>query len=164
LERSASNAVFLEISETIEKEFPPFHDIRKVAKKNSVPENVKVSVKVENDAKKFIADADYLNRILYNLVTNALQAMPQGGKLTIHVYKEVNDFMITVMDTGVGIPKAIQSKMFTQMFTTKSKGQGFGLPVVKRMTESLGGTVTFESQEGKGTTFTICMPNRDKQA
>lgn len=51
--------------------------------------------------------------------------------------------------------KEIQNKMFTPMFTTKSKGQGFGLPVVKRMTESLGGTVSFESQEGKGTTFTV---------
>jgi two-component system CheB/CheR fusion protein len=48
--------------------------------------------------------------------------------------------------------------MFTLMFTTKSKGQGFGLPVVKRMTESLGGIVTFESQEGKGTTFTVRLP------
>ena len=84
--------------------------------------------------------------------------MPNGGKLTIHVYKEANDFVITVKDTGMGIPKAIQSKMFTPMFTTKSKGQGFGLPVVKRMTESLGGTVSFESEEGKGTTFTIRLP------
>ncbi len=132
--------------------------IEKITQKNGIPENIKVSVKVENDAKKFIADADYLNRILYNLVTNALQAMPKGGKLTIHVYKEANNVVITVKDTGVGIPKAIQSKMFTPMFTTKSKGQGFGLPVVKRMTESLGGTVSFESEEGKGTTFEVRLP------
>jgi len=65
---------------------------------------------------------------------------------------------MTVTDTGVGIPKDVQAKLFTPMFTTKSKGQGFGLPVVKRMTESLGGTVTFESQEGKGTTFTVRLP------
>jgi two-component system, NtrC family, nitrogen regulation sensor histidine kinase NtrY len=51
--------------------------------------------------------------------------------------------------------------MFTLMFTTKSKGQGFGLPVVKRMTESIGGTVTFESEEGKGTTFTIRLPPQE---
>ena len=84
--------------------------------------------------------------------------MPKGGKLTVHVYKEANDTILAVKDTGVGIPKAIQKKMFTPMFTTKSKGQGFGLPVVKRMTESLGGTVSFESEEGKGTTFTVRLP------
>jgi signal transduction histidine kinase len=74
-------------------------------------------------------------------------------------YKEANDTVLSVKDTGAGIPKEIQSKMFTLLFTTKAKGQGFGLPVVKRMTESLGGTVTFESQEGKGTTFTVRLPS-----
>ena len=66
--------------------------------------------------------------------------------------------MITVKDTGVGIPKDVQPKLFTPMMTTKSKGQGFGLAVVKRMTEGLGGTVTFESEEGKGTTFIVRLP------
>ena len=84
--------------------------------------------------------------------------MPKGGQLTIHAYKEAKNLVISVKDTGVGISEAAKSKLFTPMFTTKSKGQGFGLPVVKRMTESLGGTVTFESQEGKGTTFTIRLP------
>ena len=72
--------------------------------------------------------------------------------------KKRDDTVLSVKDTGVGIPKEIRDKMFTLMFTTKSKGQGFGLPVVKRMTESLGGTVTFESQEGKGTTFIVRLP------
>ena len=62
-------------------------------------------------------------------------------------------------DTGVGIPEDVQGKLFTPMFTTKSKGQGFGLAVIKRMTESLGGTVSFESEEGKGTTFIIRLPS-----
>ncbi len=61
-------------------------------------------------------------------------------------------------DTGVGIAESVKSKLFTPMFTTKPKGQGFGLAVIKRMTESLGGTVTFESTEGKGTTFTVRLP------
>ena len=84
--------------------------------------------------------------------------MPKGGKLTIHAYKEANDSIITVKDTGVGIPEDVKDKLFTPLFTTKSKGQGFGLAVVKRMTEALGGTVSFESQEGKGTTFIIRLP------
>ena len=129
--------------------------IDKLIQKNGIPKNVKVSIGVEDQARRFVADADYLNRILYNLVTNAVQAMPKGGKLSIIAHKEANEVVIAVKDTGVGIPKEIQGKMFTPMFTTKSKGQGFGLPVVKRMTDSLGGKVSFESEEGKGTTFSV---------
>ena len=126
--------------------------------KNGLPENINVSVKVESGARLFVADSTFINRIMYNLVNNAVQAMPKGGQLFIHVYKESNDVVISVKDTGVGIPEAVKGKLFTPMFTTKSKGQGFGLAVIKRMTEALGGTVTFESQEGKGTTFTVHIP------
>ena len=77
----------------------------------------------------------------------------------MHPYKEANDVVIVVKDTGVGVPEAVKGKLFTPMFTTKSKGQGFGLAVVKRMTEPLGGTVTFESQEGKGTIFIVRLPS-----
>src|SRR5665647_148834 len=119
--------------------------------KNGLPKNVKVTIKVEADARKVVADSTFINRIMYNLVNNAVQAMPKGGKLTIRTYNEANDIVISVKDTGVGIPENVKGKLFTPMFTTKSKGQGFGLAVIKRMSESLGGTVTFESQEGKGT-------------
>lgn len=132
--------------------------IDELLKKNSLPENVKVIVKVETDARKVVADSSYINRIMYNLVNNAVQAMPEGGELSIFAYKEANGIVIAVKDTGVGIPEAIKGKLFAPMFTTKAKGQGFGLAVIKRMTESLGGAVSFESQEGKGTTFIIRLP------
>ena len=139
--------------------------ISELLAKNGLPENVKVSVKVDSEAKKIIADSAYLNRIFYNLVTNAVQAMPKGGKLTIHTYKDkkTNEAVITVADTGVGIPEAVKDKLFTPMFTTKSKGQGFGLAVIKRMTEALGGNVTFESQEGNGTKFIVRLPQNTKK-
>ncbi len=126
--------------------------------KNMLPENVKVTVRVEAAAEKVMVDFTFISRIMYNLVNNAGQAMPKGGKLTIHAYKEANDVLITVKDTGVGIPEKVKDKLFAPMFTTKSKGQGFGLAVIKRLTEALGGKVTFESQEGKGTTFTVRLP------
>jgi PAS domain S-box-containing protein len=126
--------------------------------KNMLPENVKVTVRVEAAAKKIMVDSTFISRIMFNLVNNAGQAMPKGGKLTIHAYKEAKDVLITVKDTGVGIPEKVKDKLFAPMFTTKSKGQGFGLAVIKRLTEALGGKVTFESQEGKGTTFTVRLP------
>ena len=132
--------------------------IEDLLKKNDLPENIKVTVKVDADARKVVADSTFINRIMYNLVNNAVQAMPKGGKLYINAYKEAKDILIIVKDTGVGIPEAVKGKLFTPMFTTKSKGQGFGLAVIKRMTEALGGTVSFESQEGKGTTFIVRLP------
>jgi PAS domain S-box-containing protein len=124
------------------------------------PENVKASVNVEDVARIFVADSTFINRIMYNLMNNAVQAMPNGGQLDICVCKKAKDIVINVKDTGVGIPDAVKGKLFTPMFTTKSKGQGFGLVVIKRMTESLGGTVSFESQEGKGTTFIVRFPQK----
>jgi PAS domain S-box-containing protein len=126
--------------------------------KNGLPKNINVSVKAETG--KVIADSTFINRIMFNLVNNAIQAMPNGGKLTIHAYKKSNDVIIAVKDTGVGIPEAVKGKLFTPMFTTKAKGQGFGLAVIKRMTEALGGTVSFASQEGKGTTFIVRLPQK----
>ena len=138
--------------------------IDELLSKNGLPENVEVSVKVEVEASKVVADSTYINRIMYNLVNNAVQAMPKGGKLTIHVYKEAKGVIISVKDTGVGVPEDLKNKLFTPMFTTKAKGQGFGLPVIKRMTEALGGTVSFQSKEGKGTTFIVRLPRpRGKQ-
>ncbi len=135
--------------------------IEQLLKKNGLPENIIVSVKVEIDARKVVADSTFINRIMDNLVNNTVQAMPKGGKLTIHAYKEANDTVIAVKDTGVGIPEDVKGKLFTPMFTTKAKGQGFGLAVVKRMSEAFGGNVAFESQEGKGTTFIVSLPPKE---
>jgi PAS domain S-box-containing protein len=134
--------------------------VNEMVVKNGIPKNIKLIVEVEDKAERIMADPDYLKRIVSNLTLNAVQAMPNGGKLTIRAYAEekTNDVLITVEDTGVGIPEDVKPKLFTPMMTTKSKGQGFGLAVVKRMTEGLGGTVTFESQEGKGTTFIVRFP------
>ena len=127
--------------------------------KNPPPRNIKVSSHIENDVKQIITDQNMLKRILGNLLSNAVQAMPEGGKLSIRAFRTTDDYVITVKDTGVGIPEEATAMMFTPLFTTKSKGQGFGLAVVKRMTETLGGIVAFESHEGKGTTFILRLPS-----
>ena len=136
--------------------------IQELLTKNGTHENIQTETHIENDARTVRADSSYVKRILGNLVSNAVQAMPEGGKLTVQAHRERNDVVITVKDTGIGIPEDLKDKLYTPLFTTKSKGQGFGLAVVKRLTEALGGTVTFESQENKGTTFTITLTQPTK--
>jgi PAS domain S-box-containing protein len=128
--------------------------------KDDFPENIDATYWVDEKARKVIADPELLRRILTNLINNAVQAMPDGGRLEIQACEKDGDFVITVQDSGVGISKEIRPKLFMPLFTTKSKGQGFGLAVVKRLTEALGGTVTLESEEGKGTKFLVRLPQR----
>ena len=133
--------------------------IKELLKKDTLPSNIKKRVKIGDNAATVLVDSAFLKRIIGNLVWNAVQAMPKGGKLSIKVLKDLNDTVISVADTGMGIPDEIKTKLFTPLFTTKSKGQGFGLAVVKRMTDALGGMVTFESKVGEGTTFIIRLPS-----
>lgn len=124
----------------------------------SKTQHITFSCMIEDEVRTIITDPDLLKRALSNLVSNGIQAMPNGGKLTIQACFKENKALINVTDTGVGIPDEVKPKLFTPLFTTKSKGQGFGLATVKRMTEALGGTITFESQVGKGTKFTTSLP------
>ena len=128
------------------------------------PGNVEVLACFDEKIPKVKIDPILLKRVVLNLITNAIQAMPEGGKLTIqtNLNTEPEKFAITIQDTGVGIPKDVQDKLFTPLFTTKSKGQGFGLAVVKRLVEAQGGTISFESQEGMGTKFTVKLPIQSK--
>ncbi|NLF88483.1 HAMP domain-containing protein [Candidatus Bathyarchaeota archaeon] len=122
-----------------------------------VPDTVKLSVKIKG-LDEFRTDKMLLQRALSNLVTNAIQAMPNGGLLEITGHRQENRAVITVSDTGVGIPEEIKPKLFTPMVTTKAKGQGFGLAASKRLIEAMEGTVTFESGKGKGTKFIVELP------
>lgn len=123
-----------------------------------VPENVHVERLIELNFPSLKTDSSYLRRIMANLCNNALQAMPNGGSLTVKATCSSDTVQISVADTGFGIPEKARDKLFTPLFTTKSKGQGFGLAVVKRMVEALGGKVTFETELGKGTTFHVELP------
>jgi len=124
----------------------------------AIPNNIEASCSFHEDAKSIFTDPTLIKRVLVNLVNNAVQAMPDGGKLSVNANITNGYLYLTVSDTGMGIPEETQPKLFTPLMTTKSKGQGFGLAVVKRMTEALGGTVSFESKVAKGTTFTLKFP------
>ena len=129
-----------------------------------IPETIEVTYSIEKGFPKLIIDASYMKRILTNLIANARQAMPNGGKITINAYCLGDKAFVSVEDTGEGIPEGAKSRIFKPLFTTKAKGQGFGLPVVKRLTEALNGTVTLETEEGKGTKFIVELPKNSSCA
>lgn len=126
-----------------------------------IPKNINAEVEVAVP-QPLRVDPTFIRRALTNLVNNAVQAMPNGGKLEVNGCQQGDQVFICVSDTGVGIPEHVKPKLFTPMTTTKAKGQGLGLAVVKRLIESLGGNVSFESQEGNGTAFTIKLPIQSK--
>jgi signal transduction histidine kinase/PAS domain-containing protein len=124
----------------------------------TVPPTVKITVDTPEHLQHLTADSTMIKRILVNLAQNAVQAMPKGGNIMITAASNRREIQVTIQDNGQGIPKEVQPKLFTPLMTTKAKGQGFGLAVVKRMTEAMGGTVTFETAEGKGTKFILKFP------
>jgi PAS domain S-box-containing protein len=134
--------------------------IQAVLNSINIPENIKVTYSVSPSLARLVTDEAYLRRILQNLCINAIQAMPNGGKLTVKATERDSKAVISVKDTGEGIPEQLRSKLFMPLVTTKAKGQGFGLAVIKRMTEALGGEVTFESQVGKGTKFLVTLTQK----
>jgi signal transduction histidine kinase len=128
----------------------------------NIPSNIQALAQCDGTLTKLKLDLTFLKRILVNLATNAIQAMPNGGNLTVKAFQENTNISITVTDNGVGIPDEIKPKLFQPLMTTKSKGQGFGLAVVKRLVEAQGGAITFESKVGVGTQFKITFPKETK--
>jgi PAS domain S-box-containing protein len=123
-----------------------------------VSSNHQVVIEIEQGFPEIVADFSMMKRVLTNLVNNAIQAMPNDGQLTIRANHKGTRVSITVEDTGVGIPENIKPKLFEPMVTTKAKGQGLGLAVVKRLVEAQGGTISFESKVGEGTKFVVTLP------
>ncbi len=123
----------------------------------NIPDKVNTEIIADKNL-NLKTDFAYLRRVLTNLIINAVQAMPNGGKLRVLAERKEGIVLISVEDTGVGIPEEFKAQIFTPLFTTKSKGQGFGLAVVKRLIEGLNGEIKFESNEEKGTKFTIKLP------
>ncbi|MGZ4903016.1 MAG: PAS domain S-box protein [Halobacteriota archaeon] len=122
-----------------------------------IPESVRVNVKVADSGTARV-DPHLMQRALSNLIMNAVQAMPSGGELIIRAAKEDGKAIITIHDTGAGISEDLKDKLFSPLTTGKAKGTGLGLAVVKRIVQAHNGTITFESEEGRGTTFTVTLP------
>jgi signal transduction histidine kinase len=104
------------------------------------------------------ADPDLLTQVLLNLMLNGLQAMPEGGTLTLEAKTTNSNFLIAVTDTGAGISAENHRRIFEPYFTTKAKGTGLGLAISRRIIEAHGGTITANNETAGGCRFEICLP------
>jgi signal transduction histidine kinase len=135
--------------------------IKDTISKISVPEKVRVDLGID-ESSRVLVDQYMMRRVFTNMITNAIDAMPDGGDLLIKVSKTDNFLQISVEDTGIGIPEENFDKLFIPFFTTKSKGTGLGLPICKRMVDAHSGSIEVHSKVGQGTKFTISMKIGDK--
>lgn len=106
-------------------------------------------------------DRAQLTRIVTNLVKNAIQAIPENQEeksVTVDLSKTENQFVLKVSDNGIGISAENKAFIFEPKFTTKNSGMGLGLAIIKNIIENYKGTITFETEEGKGTTFIVTLP------
>jgi signal transduction histidine kinase len=106
-------------------------------------------------------DRTQLIRVITNLVKNAIQAMPEeqeNNLILVSVYKNANNVIISVKDNGKGVLEENKECIFEPKFTTKSSGMGLGLAIIKKIIENYNGTITFKSEEGKGTEFFVSFP------
>jgi two-component system NtrC family sensor kinase len=105
-----------------------------------------------------VCNSDQLRQVFLNLVMNAIEAMPDGGTLTIRTVAGTTVAMIEVEDTGVGIPESIRERLFEPFFTNKANGTGLGLSISAHIVTQHGGQIAVESTEGQGTTFRVVLP------
>jgi PAS domain S-box-containing protein len=131
-------------------------------------QKVAVEKKLNPDLPRIQADSQQLEQVLVNLYLNAIDAMPEGGKLIVEAKMAQSDSMaqvavITVTDTGFGIPETDLPKIFQPFFTAKKRrGMGLGLPICQRIVKNHGGRIEVDSELGKGTIFKIHLPSEQK--
>ena len=107
---------------------------------------------------------DRLQQAVLNLVLNAIQAMPQGGRVELHTSCSDGLVRVSVTDTGPGLPQGLAEHLFDTRVTTKPGGSGLGLPLVRMIAEAHGGSVWYRSDAGKGATFTLVLPTAREAA
>jgi signal transduction histidine kinase len=133
--------------------------IKRAAEMSVIPSNVNFTLNIGEGLMGVTLDGELMQRVLVNLMRNAVDAMPNGGSLAINAGSRDRKTVIEVTDTGCGIPDDILPEIFDTFYTTKPKGLGLGLAFSRRVIEAHGGEITVNTKLGEGTTFTITLPS-----
>jgi len=127
-------------------------------------EEIQVITSLDNSLSTVFIDPLQIEQVVINLITNACQAMPEGGILEIKAKIRDSDMLILFKDTGIGIPGENLDKLFEPLFTTKARGIGLGLSVAKNLAEINGGRIEVESEEGRSSTFSLILPLKETES
>lgn len=134
------------------------HIVREAIGGLAVSDRVAVELSLAPDLPLVMVDARQIEQAISNLGLNAVQAMAEGGRLTVRTYRGREHVEITVRDTGPGIPEALRERIFEPFYSTKPNGTGLGLPLVREIADAHGGRFTLESAPGEGACFTLTLP------
>ncbi len=139
--------------------------ISQTLRKCEIPSTISVHVEALPPLPQLRVDPRQIMQVLWNLVTNAVEAMPDGGELKIQVSEDrpARALRISVRDSGAGIAPELHDRLFQPLYTTKARRVGLGLAVVKNLTQANGGSVKMYSQPGKGAAFSVTLPTGEQQ-
>ncbi len=118
----------------------------------------RLAIRLAPDLARAKADPELIKQCLINLLRNAIESMPDGGDVTVTTGMSGTFVALSVQDTGVGIPAELRDKVFSPFFSTKGKGSGLGLAMIRKIMDDIGGDVDLSSVEGRGTTVTLLLP------
>jgi signal transduction histidine kinase len=122
---------------------------------------VEVRLSLAEQGAHAMIDEASMRGALMNVLLNAVEAMPEGGVLSISVEQTDGTLRLKIADTGSGIGEEQARKIFEPFYTTKEQGLGLGMPYAKKIIDQHGGTISLSSQLGKGTTITIVIPHKE---
>jgi PAS domain S-box-containing protein len=123
-----------------------------------MPDNIELLREIGTELPMVMVDADQIRQVFVNIILNAQQAMPDGGRFRISARRDGGFLEVGFADSGAGIPQSAMKKIFDPLFTTKAKGIGMGLAVCKSILEKHGGDIKVDSREGRGALFTVYLP------
>ncbi len=135
-------------------------DLAELVRPTLAARRIELELEAAPDLPRVAVDSGQLEQALLNLVTNAIDAMPSGGRLRLAGQRDGQQLLLSVADTGQGIPSEDLARVFEPLFTTKppGSGTGLGLPIVREIVAAHGGTVQLESRPGEGTTAIVRLP------
>ncbi|NIS68324.1 MAG: hypothetical protein GTO12_05025 [Proteobacteria bacterium] len=162
MERLARDALFSPDDSTVKKERHNFNqflqEIISISREMAKLKGINYYSEVKEDLPSICLDSDRMKEVLLNLTQNAIHATPPGGSIVLRAFGNNGRVKVQIADTGKGVSPGSLDKIFLPFFTTKSEGMGMGLAISKKIVEAHGATIEVESEERKGTRFTISFP------